>query len=40
MGCAALRIEDYDIAETSFARVTAIDPSNGEAWSLFVSDIR
>lgn len=36
MGCAALRIEDYETASKSFARVTAIDPDNGEAWSTII----
>jgi tetratricopeptide (TPR) repeat protein len=37
MGCAALRIEDYETAIKAFARVTAIDPDNGEAWNNLAS---
>ena len=37
MGCAALKIEEFDIAIKSFSRVAAIDPDNGEAWNNLAS---
>jgi tetratricopeptide (TPR) repeat protein len=32
-GCAAMQIEKWDVAVRAFARVTSIDPENGEAWT-------
>ncbi|KAI8925868.1 hypothetical protein BC831DRAFT_458966 [Entophlyctis helioformis] len=37
MGCAAMRIDDYDKAIVAFSRVTAIDNENGEAWNNLAS---
>ncbi|KAL5036983.1 hypothetical protein RTP6_004489 [Batrachochytrium dendrobatidis] len=37
LGCAAMHLEKYDIAEQSFNRVTVIDPENGEAWNNLAS---
>jgi hypothetical protein len=33
MGCAALQIDDYEVSIRAFARCTAIDPQNFEAWN-------
>ncbi|KAH6587963.1 hypothetical protein BASA50_010982 [Batrachochytrium salamandrivorans] len=37
LGCAAMKIENFDIAERAFNRVTVIDPDNGEAWNNLAS---
>ncbi|KAL2919891.1 hypothetical protein HK105_200808 [Polyrhizophydium stewartii] len=37
MGCAALRVENFDVAEQAFARVTVLDPDNSEAWNNLAS---
>ncbi|KAI8908476.1 hypothetical protein EDD86DRAFT_207765 [Gorgonomyces haynaldii] len=36
-GCAALQVEDYDVAANAFARVTTISPDNAEAWNNLAS---
>ena len=37
MGCAALRIQDWDIAIKAFNRVVSMDRDNGEAWTNLAS---
>lgn len=37
MGCAALRIQDWDIAIKAFNRVVTMDRDNGEAWTNLAS---
>jgi tetratricopeptide (TPR) repeat protein len=37
MGCAAMRIEDWDVSLKAFHRVTQMDSENGEAWTNLAS---
>ena len=37
MGCAAMRLDDWDVAVKAFNRVTSMDSDNGEAWNNLAS---
>lgn len=37
LGCAALHVEDWPVAEEAFGRVVAIDDEDGESWSNLAS---
>ncbi|KAI9013246.1 hypothetical protein BC832DRAFT_549110 [Gaertneriomyces semiglobifer] len=37
MGCAAMRVEDFDQAIRAFSRVVSLDHENGEAWTNLAS---
>jgi tetratricopeptide (TPR) repeat protein len=37
MGCASLRVENYNVAANAFGRVTQLDSGNSEAWNNLAS---
>ncbi|KAJ9067553.1 hypothetical protein DSO57_1038035 [Entomophthora muscae] len=38
-GCAAMRAENWEVAQRAFRKVTSLDPDNGEAWNNLASTL-